>query len=72
MVQCISEGAKTIHIGGVLAAAIADMNGVAGKPAWAWIFILEGLVTVMAGLASFWIVQDFPDRAKFLNDEESV
>jgi hypothetical protein len=46
------------------------MDGVGGKPGWAWIFILEGLATVIAGLLSFWIIQDFPDRAKFLTDAE--
>ena len=46
------------------------MGGVGGKPAWAWIFILEGLLTVVAGVASFFIVQDFPDKAKFLTEEE--
>ncbi|KAL0576229.1 hypothetical protein V5O48_005739 [Marasmius crinis-equi] len=56
--------------GGLLAAAIANMEGVGGKPAWAWIFILEGLATVIAGVASFWIIQDFPDTAKFLSEAE--
>ncbi|KAK0202517.1 MFS general substrate transporter [Desarmillaria ectypa] len=56
--------------GGLLAAAISNMEGVGGKPAWAWIFILEGLVTVVAGVASFWIIQDFPDTAKFLSETE--
>ncbi|ESK89347.1 high-affinity nicotinic acid transporter [Moniliophthora roreri MCA 2997] len=56
--------------GGLLAAAIAQMDGVGGKPAWAWIFILEGLLTVVAGVFSFWIVQDFPDTAKFLSEAE--
>ena len=46
------------------------MDGVGGKPAWAWIFILEGLITVLAGAASFWIIQDFPDTARFLTEEE--
>lgn len=46
------------------------MVGVGGKPGWAWIFILEGLVTVVAGFLSFWIIQDFPDNAKFLTDAE--
>ncbi len=32
--------------------------------------ILEGLITVVAGIASFWIIQDFPDTAKFLSEEE--
>ncbi|KAK7056439.1 hypothetical protein VNI00_002994 [Paramarasmius palmivorus] len=56
--------------GGLLAAAIAQMDGVGGKPAWAWIFILEGLITVVAGVFSFWIIQDFPDTAKFLSETE--
>ncbi|KAK6967111.1 high-affinity nicotinic acid transporter [Favolaschia claudopus] len=56
--------------GGLLAAAISKMEGVGGKPAWAWIFIIEGLATVLAGAASFWIIQDFPDTAKFLTEAE--
>jgi MFS family permease len=56
--------------GGLLAAAISNMDGIGGKPGWAWIFILEGLITVIAGMASFWIIQDFPDTAKFLTEEE--
>jgi MFS family permease len=56
--------------GGLLAAAISKMDGVGGKQAWSWIFILEGLATVIAGTASFWIIQDFPDTAKFLTEEE--
>jgi len=51
-------------------AAISNMDGVGGKPGWAWIFILEGLATVIPGFMSFWIIQDFPDCAKFLTDTE--
>lgn len=36
----------------------------------AWIFILEGLATVIAGVISFWVIQDFPDTAKFLSEAE--
>lgn len=56
--------------GGFLAAAIANMDGVGGRPGWAWIFILEGLATVIAGVVSFWVIQDFPDTAKFLSEAE--
>lgn len=51
-------------------AAISNMGGIGGKPAWAWIFILEGLVTIIASVASFFIIQDFPETAKFLTEEE--
>ena len=57
-------------VGGLLAAAIQNMDGVGGKPGWAWIFILEGLVTVLCAMASFFILSDFPDTAKFLTETE--
>jgi len=55
---------------GLLAAAIANMDGVGNKAGWAWIFILEGSVTVVLGIVSFWIIQDFPDTARFLTEAE--
>lgn len=46
------------------------MHGVGGKPGWAWIFILEGLLTVLFAFASFWMVHDFPSEAKFLSRQD--
>ncbi|KAI0348409.1 MFS general substrate transporter [Trametopsis cervina] len=57
---------------GLLAAAIHNMDGIGGKPGWAWIFILEGLFTVLCAVASFFILEDFPESAKFLSDVERV
>lgn len=57
---------------GLLAAAISNMNGVAGKPGWSWIFILEGLLTVLCAVASYWVVSNFPETAGFLTKEERV
>lgn len=56
--------------GGLLAAGIAQMSGTGGKLGWAWIFILEGIATVIAAIASYWIIQDFPDTATFLTERE--
>ena len=63
-----SAAAVSGSFGGLLAAAIGQMKGVGGKQGWAWIFILEGLATVLVGVASFWMVFDFPDEARFLSD----
>ena len=30
----------------------------------------EGLATVIAGAISFWVIEDFPDSAKFLSEAE--
>jgi MFS family permease len=65
-----SAAALAGSFGGLLAAAIAKMGGVGGKPGWAWIFILEGLATVLIGIASYWLVHDFPDDAKFLSADD--
>lgn len=48
------------------AAAIVKMNGIGSRPGWAWIFILEGLLTILLGLLSTPIIQDFPHSATFL------
>ena len=67
-----SAAAFAGSFGGLLAAAIEKLHGVGGKPGWAWIFILEGLATVLAGVASHWLVHDFPDRAGFLGADERL
>lgn len=46
------------------------MHGVGRRPGWAWIFILEGILTVLAGIASFYMVLDFPHETKHLTSDE--
>ncbi|KAK4044349.1 major facilitator superfamily domain-containing protein [Parachaetomium inaequale] len=65
-----SAAAISGSFGGLLAAAIERMDGIAGIAGWAWIFILEGLLTILVGIASFWMVHDFPDEARFLSDDD--
>ncbi|KAK0624834.1 major facilitator superfamily domain-containing protein [Bombardia bombarda] len=65
-----SAAALSGSFGGLLAAAIDLMDGLGGRPGWAWIFILEGLLTVVIGFASFLMVHDFPDEATFLSDDD--
>ncbi|KAF8912987.1 major facilitator superfamily domain-containing protein [Gymnopilus junonius] len=59
---------------GLLAAAISNMNGIGGKTGWQWIFILEGLATIILSIVSYWIIPDFPSspRVKFLTEEERL
>ncbi|KAE8831290.1 hypothetical protein PTNB73_09170 [Pyrenophora teres f. teres] len=56
--------------GGLLAFAITKMDGVAGYRAYRWIFIIEGIVTVVAGIITKFWVPDWPEDARFLNEEE--
>ncbi|PNS16569.1 hypothetical protein CAC42_69 [Sphaceloma murrayae] len=56
--------------GGILAWAIAHMRGVGGLNGWAWIFILEGLATVLIGVWAYWFIPHWPAKAKFLTENE--
>ncbi|OAX83846.1 hypothetical protein ACJ72_01776 [Emergomyces africanus] len=55
---------------GLLAFAIAKMDGVAGLDGWRWIFILEGILTVVVAVIAFFVIQDYPETAKFLTEAE--
>jgi len=46
------------------------MNGVGGLHGWRWIFILEGIATVVVSLASYYFIANYPSTAKFLTDKE--
>ncbi|KAM5356487.1 hypothetical protein ACJ41O_003133 [Fusarium nematophilum] len=55
---------------GLLAFGIAKMDGVGGLEGWRWIFILEGIVTVLVAFWAFYALYDFPETANFLTEEE--
>lgn len=55
---------------GLLAVAISKMDGVAGLEGWRWIFILEGIITVLVAFCAYFLIHDFPDTATFLTEEE--
>lgn len=56
---------------GLLAAAIAEMDGVGGQEGWRWIFILEGLATVILGVVTFFLLIDTPALStRWLEPEE--
>ncbi|KAI1393508.1 major facilitator superfamily domain-containing protein [Hypoxylon trugodes] len=46
------------------------MEGIRGLSSWRWVFILEGIATVLIGIASFLCITDFPQQAKWLSREE--
>ncbi len=46
------------------------MSGVGGKNGWSWIFILEGLATVVIAVVSYFVIYDSPEKATFLTDTE--
>ncbi|KAG6873062.1 hypothetical protein C0995_003542 [Termitomyces sp. Mi166 len=63
-----------IHAGsfseGLLAFGIVRMDGIGGRSGWAWIFILEGLFTILFGLSTYITLPRSPAHARFLDKEE--
>ncbi|GLI73115.1 hypothetical protein PoHVEF18_001325 [Penicillium ochrochloron] len=55
---------------GLLAFGIAKMDGVGGLAGWRWIFILEGLLTVVVAFAAPFAIHDSPETATFLTEQE--
>ncbi|KAF3351854.1 hypothetical protein VdG1_04660 [Verticillium dahliae VDG1] len=55
---------------GLLAFGISKIHGVGGLEGWRWIFILEGIVTVLVAVWAFFALHDFPETASFLSEEE--
>lgn len=46
------------------------MDGIRGYSGWRWIFIIEGLVTVVVAVIAKFLIVDWPEKSRFLNDEE--
>jgi MFS family permease len=60
----------TSVIGGPISGMLLGMNGIGGLAGWKWLFILEGLPTVLLGIAMLWILSDRPEDAAWLTPEE--
>jgi MFS family permease len=55
---------------GVLAYGMSYIDGAAGLSAWKWIFIIEGMPSVLIGISTYWLLPSTPDKVKWLNEEE--
>jgi len=62
-------------IAGVLGGPIAgwimtSMGGVHGMHGWQWLFIIEGIPSVLAGVFAWFYMTDKPEQARWLTDAE--
>ena len=56
---------------GLLAAGIGKMDGVGDYEGWRWIFLIEGLLTVILGALCFFFLIDSPKLSgKWLDQDE--
>lgn len=68
-------GSMASAFAGILAYGLMQMNGLGGRRGWEWIFIMEGVITCVAGIVGYFMIVDFPELAanswKFLTPAES-
>lgn len=50
-------------LGGLLGLGFSRMGGLAGYNGWRWIFIMEGILTILIGIAGYVFTVDFPEKA---------
>ena len=59
-------------IGGPLSPALLQFDGAAGLHGWQWMFIGEGVPTVLIGISVMWVLTERPSQAKWLSDAEKT
>ncbi|KAK9771711.1 putative Major facilitator superfamily domain-containing protein [Seiridium cardinale] len=57
-------------ISGILAYGIAQIHSSNGYHGWRWIFMVEGLITVVVGAICMWSNVSSPEKSTFLSQEE--
>jgi ACS family tartrate transporter-like MFS transporter len=57
-------------VGAPLSSALLRLNGVWGMQGWQWLFIAEGVPTMLLGISVLFILKDGPAQADWLRPEE--
>ena len=61
--------------GGIVNFGLNNLDGRGGVKGWQWMFIVQGLVACLIGLATYWWIVDFPEKAQesfcFLDEAET-
>ena len=57
-------------IGGPLSGALLGLDGWLGLQGWQWLFLLEGIPSILVGVAVLWLLPDRPRDARWLQPAE--
>lgn len=60
----------TMIVGSPLSGAILGLHGVMGVAGWRWLFVLEGLPSILLGIACLFFLADRPADARWLDPVE--
>ena len=57
-------------VGGPLSSALLKLDGLAGLHGWQWLFVAEGIPTILLGISVLFVLDDGPAQADWLKPEE--
>ena len=57
-------------VGGPLSSVLLKLDGVGGLHGWQWLFVAEGIPTVLLGFSVLFVLKDGPGKAEWLRPEE--
>ncbi len=60
----------SLAVGAPISTALLGLDGTMGLHGWQWLFIIEGVPTVLVGILFLMIMPDTPKDAKWLTEEE--
>ncbi|KAK9416442.1 putative Major facilitator superfamily (MFS) profile domain-containing protein [Seiridium unicorne] len=57
---------------GILAYAFDHASGAGGLSGWQWLMLTEAILTLVVGVAIWFLLPDFPETAKWLSEKEKA
>src|ERR1700726_1599331 len=61
-----------VAAGAPLSTALLGLDGLFGLRGWQIMYLAEGIPTLLIGIATFFVLTDKPDQAKFLTQDEKA
>ncbi|CDN49907.1 MFS transporter [Neorhizobium galegae] len=57
-------------VGAPIGGMLLDLKGLLGHEGWQWVFLATGIPAVLAGIVTLFYLDDTPEKAKFLTEDE--
>jgi sugar phosphate permease len=70
MSRYLTASAIAVIVGAPFSTSLFRLSGVLGLASWQWMFLIEGGLGVVLGIATLWLLTDRPEQASWLAADE--